>query len=792
MKILRSACRIPVFIALLVLCLSQPRAFAAMESAPSERFADVDALMNAAVTTGNPPGAVVIIGHGGKIVYHKAFGFRSLEPTREGMTEDTIFDMASLTKPMATAMSVMKLVEQGRLRLNDPVAKYIPEFGRNGKEEITIRQLMTHFSGLREDLDLDHPWEGKQTAYRMVMDEKPVYPPGSRFMYSDINYITLGFVIEVVSGMPLDEFAQKNVFEPLGMEHTRFVPPPEWRSQIAATQWDEHHQMLRGVVHDPTARRMGGVAGHAGLFSTAADVAEFAQNFLTGDKVLSQLTREKMCTPQQPPVATSLRGLGWDIDSPFASNRGELLPVGSCGHTGFTGTSLWMDPVTNTYVILLANGVHPDGGKSLVSLRSRLATAVVTDLKLKVDDDQKLRLMRISGYNDTMAAGRRVPYRNGQVKTGIDVLEERNFSALKRFKRVGIVTNHTGVDAQGRRTIDVLAHVPDVQLAAIFSPEHGIAGALDTTDIGNGRDVATGVPIYSVYGDTDARRRPPLDAVKGLDAIVYDIQDVGVRFYTYETTLGYFLEAAAKTGTELIVLDRPNPINGAYVQGPISERSSLNFVDYHELPVRHGMTIGELAKLYNSERDIRAKLTVVPMEGWIRGDWYDSTSLTWINPSPNMRSVNEATLYPGVGLIEGTNISVGRGTDTPFELVGAPWVKAGELAAYLNARELSGVRFVPTKFTPASHWYANQACGGVNIIVVDRNVLDGPELGIELASSLQKLYPNQFKLEPMMEILGSQQVFTAIKAGEDPRRIAQDWQDQLDKFEEIRKKYLIY
>ncbi|HWR37031.1 MAG TPA: DUF1343 domain-containing protein, partial [Clostridia bacterium] len=343
-----------------------------------------------------------------------------------------------------------------------------------------------------------------------------------------------------------------------------------------------------------------------------------------------------------------------------------------------------------------------------------------------------------------------------------------------------------------RRAIDLLAKAPGVELAAIFSPEHGVTGTLDTTDIGNTKDQATGVPVYSVYGAKDAQRRPSIDVLKTLNALVFDIQDAGVRFYTYETTLGYFLEAAKAADIELIVLDRPNPITGSYVQGPVSEQGKESFVNYYAVPVRHGMTLGELARMFNEERRIGAKLTVIAMQGWMRGDWFDATGIAWTNPSPNLRSLSEATLYPGVALIEGTNVSVGRGTDTPFEVVGAPWIDVRKFAEYLNQRSIPGVRFVPIHFTPQSSSYANQSCGGVNIIVTDRNALDAPELGIELASALVKLYPDNYKVARMPELLIHQATYDALLRGEDPRRIADDWRDELEQFMALRKKYLLY
>jgi uncharacterized protein YbbC (DUF1343 family) len=385
--------------------------------------------------------------------------------------------------------------------------------------------------------------------------------------------------------------------------------------------------------------------------------------------------------------------------------------------------------------------------------------------------------------------------RNGQVKTGIDVIEEKNFEGLRAatgVRRIGLLTNQTGVDSQGRRTIDVLAKAPGIALDAIFSPEHGALGLLDTTDVGNSKDPATGVPIYSVYGAKDADRHPPLDVLKSLDAVVVDIQDAGVRFYTYETTLGFFLEGAAKAGIELVVLDRPNPINGAVTQGPVSDSGREIFTNYHSLPVRHGMTLGELARLFNGERGIGAKLTVIPMEGWQRGDWFDETGLEFIAPSPNLRTPLEATLYPGVALIEGTNVSVGRGTDTPFEIVGAPWIVGRELAKYLNERGIPGVRFVPVSFTPRSSNFSGETCLGVNLVLLDRNALDSPELGIELAAALHKLYPQQFKIEKMDALLLNLRAFAALLAGQDPRRIAEDWRESVEAFQKLRQKYLLY
>jgi uncharacterized protein YbbC (DUF1343 family) len=406
-------------------------------------------------------------------------------------------------------------------------------------------------------------------------------------------------------------------------------------------------------------------------------------------------------------------------------------------------------------------------------------------------------MARITGYNEATPAARRNTDRNAQVLTGIDVLEREHFAPLKPIlngakRRIGIITNQTGVDAAGRRDIDVLASAPGIELTAIFSPEHGVLGELDTAEIGNSVDSATGIPVYSVYGDTDAKRRPPIDVLKKLDAVIFDVQDAGARFYTYASTLGYFLEAAEAAGTEVVVLDRPNPVTGSNVQGPLSDPEARSFVNYHSLPVRHGMTMGELARMFNEERNIHAKLTVVTMQGWMRGDWFDSTGLTWVSPSPNLRSLTEATLYPGVGMIEYTNISVGRGTGTPFEVIGAPWIKPGELAGYLNRRNIQGVRFVPVYFTPSSGPYHGDRIGGVNILLLDREFFDAPEMGIELASALHKLYPETFDMSKMNVLVSNPSVMEALKADEDPRRIAQDWSNAVQQFLKRRQPYLLY
>lgn len=773
-------------------------------------FSTINRIMAHALDAHLVPGAVVVVGHNGAIVFHKAYGDRSIEPMRVPMTEGTEFDMASMTKVLATSTAAMELYQQGRFRLNDPVAKYLPEFGVNGKQDITIRQLMTHYSGLPPDVDLKQAWSGKKKGLDLAFSATPDRPPGTAFRYSDINFIVMGALVEKLSGMSLDSYTAKNVFTPLGMEHTRFLPPESWRNNIAPTQYDENHHMLLGVVHDPTARRMGGVAGHAGLFSTAGDVAIYAQSLLdrlqgrTSKFPVNHVTLEKMTTPQQPATGVALRGLGWDIESPFSGNRGEIFPVGGFGHTGFTGTDIWIDPWSDSFVVFLSNRVHPNGGTNTVPLEGKIANAAAEALHIQIPDAGK-EISRLTGYNESLTGMRRWPARNGSVQTGIDVLEEEDFATLAGLLkkhggklRVGLLTNQTGVDSKGRRTIDVLAKeaaakVPGLTLTTIFSPEHGIIGAKDSTDIASSRDSATGLPIVSLYGPTSAQRHPSAEQMRNLDAVVIDLQDAGVRFYTYETVTGYFLQAAAHSGTDIVILDRPDPLNGSFVQGPVSDSDHKSYTNFMPLPVRHGMTLGELARYFNGEDHIGASLTVIPVRGWQRGDWYDSTSLMWINPSPNLRNMQQTTLYPGVGMIETSNISVGRGTDTPFQWIGAPWINAPQLAAALSGRFPTGIRFVPVQFTPrASYPYAGQLCQGVGFIVTDRDAFDSPELGLELASMLHKLYPAAFHLAAIHSLLANQATLDALEKNQDPQSIADTWRKQLQEFKDKRKGYLLY
>jgi uncharacterized protein YbbC (DUF1343 family)/CubicO group peptidase (beta-lactamase class C family) len=759
------------------------------------KLAAIGPVIQQAIHDGKMPGAVVLIGHNGHVVYRRAFGYRALVPRRLPMRPDTIFDLASLTKVIATTTAVMQLLEQGKLRLEDPVANYWPEFGSNGKDQITIRELMTHYSGMPPDLQLEPAWSGYATAIRMIEQTSPIVPPGTRFIYSDVNYETLGELVHLLSGQPLNVYCAAHIFKPLGMRNTMFLPPASLRLRIAPTQYrdGDHGPMLWGVVHDPTAQDMDGVAGHAGLFSTGDDLAIFAQMLLDGGRshgarLLSPLSVDKMSSPETPQGKMAVRGLGWDIDSPFSSNRGDLFPVGSYGHTGFTGTSLWIDPFSRTYVILLTNAVHPEGKGNVIALRSEIAGIAAAAYGRMPTAQELAARPTVTSYSELLNSYRTPGPANDKTETGIDVLESEQFAPLAGL-RVGLITNQSGRDAAGRRTIDLLAAAPGVKLTAIFSPEHGVQGVADEK-VASSRDAATGLPIYSLYGDTN---RPTDEMLAGLDALVYDIQDAGVRFYTFETTLGYTLEAAAHKGLAYFVLDRPDPLGGFNVEGPLLDADQRSFVGYMAEPVRQGMTVGELAQMFNGEQHLGAKLTVVKMRNWHRTDWFDETGLDWVDPSPNLRDLTEVILYPGLCMIESANVSLGRGTDRPFEIAGAPWADGKKLADYLNGRRIQGVRFVAADFTPASSRFSGQACHGVEINLVDRDALDSPQLGVELAAALYKLFPRDFKLDSTLGLLGSRAVLDGIRQGRDPRRLAYEWeQNQLQAFRRMRQQYMLY
>jgi uncharacterized protein YbbC (DUF1343 family) len=721
----------------------------------------IDLTMARAIHEKKIPGGVLWIGHDLKS-WQKSYGLRAVQPKGEAATVGTIYDTASLTKVLATTPSILILAERGMLELNASVSKYIPAFAGEGREAVTLHHLLTHTSGLRPGLSLRENWHGSAAAINLACHESLQQLPGKKFTYSDINFILLGEIVRRVSGKPLDEFAKEEIYLPLKMRDTGFNPATFRQTRIAPTEKVDG-QMLRGKVHDPTARRMGGVAGHAGVFSTASDLARFAgmilaEGQLDGARILSKQSVQLMTSVQTPTGMRDKRGLGWDIHTGYSSPRGNLSTNQSFGHTGFTGPSLWIDPSTRSFWILLTNRVHPEGRGAVVPLRRTLGTLAVE---------------AVANYRP-------------KVLNGIDVLRRLNFDPLKNL-RIGLITNHTGTDAVRNPTIDILDQNRRVNLLALFSPEHGIRGTQDA-EISDSKDPATGIPIYSLYGKT---KKPLPEQLTNLDALVFDIQDIGCRFYTYMATMGNCMEAAGDNRKQFFVLDRVNPIGGDIVNGPLLA-DAPSFVRYHDIPVRHGMTAGELAQMYNKEKKLNVNLTIIPLEGWRRNMLHDATGLPWRNPSPNMRSLTEAILYPGIGLLEFCKISVGRGTDTPFEIMGAPYIDDLHLAQVMNAKKLSGITFLPIRFTPDASKFHGQECGGINLVITDRKKFNAFATGLQIASVLNELYPKKFDLDKVNILLGHPIILKEVQDAQPMKKILERVGVDEAKFRKRRREFLLY
>lgn len=750
----------------------------------------IDQIVAAGLAEKNMPGCVVCVGRHGRIVFRRAYGFRQLEPEKQAMTVDTVFDMASITKPVATATSVMQLIERGQVSLRDPVSQHIPEFGQNGKEKVTVGDLLLHEGGLIADNALADYKDGPTVAMEKILALPLAVEPGTKFVYSDVGYIVLAELVRRKTGQNIHEFTRENLFAPLQMTETGYLPREELRARAAPTEQREDRWM-RGEVHDPRAYRLDGIAGHAGLFSTADDLAVYADMMLgqgtsRGTTILGPHTVELMTRPY--PVSSGLRGLGWDKQTGYSSNRGAQFSPRAFGHGGFTGTTLWVDPALDLFVIFLSNRLHPNGRGSVNHLAGRIGTIAAGAIRLPAPRDaSKPAVAAMDGAADDPPDDSGPIHVQTAVLSGIDVLQRDGFGPL--IERVGLIANHTSVDRRHVSTVQILHDAPDVNLVTLFSPEHGFLGTLDQRLVDDTNDQTTGLKIHSLYGQT---RRPTAEMLAGVDTLVFDIQDIGTRFYTYVSTMGEAMKAAAEHDVRFVVLDRPNPINGVDVDGPVLDHGCESFVGWHTLPVRHGMTVGELARMFNKELDLGLDLHVVPVEGWRRSDYFDATGLTWINPSPNMRSLTQAVLYPGIGLLETTNLSVGRGTNTPFEVVGAPWIDGRELATALNGAGLPGVGFVPIRFTPEASKFADQVCGGVNLIVVDRRQFRPLQTGFEVARQLRRMYPDLWNADAYARLLNDARTLDAVLSLQSRRDIAAGYQGELHEFLERRAGFLLY
>lgn len=769
--------------ALAVLFAAAPLAMAADLRQVDEQ--QLEQIVDGQIAAHRIPGAVILIGDAKHVFYRQAFGQRAIVPAPEPMTLDTEFDLASLTKVIATTTAIMQLAESGRIHLNAPVAYYWPAFAANGKRAVTVRQLLAHTSGLRPDLRSLPNERGRQAVLRAIAAEPLLSAPGEQVIYSDLNFIVLGELVQRITHQSLDVYCRAHIFKPLNMHDTTFLPNPGLARLSAPTTADTKG-MRRGRVQDPTANWMGGVSGNAGLFSTGADLARFAQMLLndgrSGSKrILQPASITALASVASPLADTSWRGIGWELAAPFVANQNRMPPIGAIGHTGYTGTGVWIDLATRQFVIILTNRVHPYGSGDARPLRAQVLALLASRTAPMSTADIGQRL---PWTLSALRQASRLPLSKGPVQTGIDMLEAQKFAPLAGM-RIGLITNRSGFDAEGRRTLDVLAHAHGVTLAALFSPEHGLNTDVDAR-VGETRDAATGLVVHSLYG---ASQRFPAGSLDGLDALVFDIQDAGVRFFTYETTLGYALEAASAQHIPLYVLDRPDPLGADRFGGPMLDSGHESFTGYFPLPLLPGMTVGELAELFNQEKDIHADLRVIPMHGYQRAMRFTDTGLGWVPPSPNLRTPAQLDLYPDVGLLEGANVSVGRGTPHPFEWIGAPWIDGVKLADALNALGV-GARFEAIDFVPTESTWRGQLCHGVSIKAdVARPVA---RLGLALLSTLHAHYPGVLDLAGTRGSVGSSEVWQAIRDGAALDRLEAIEAEQDADFTDLREEYLRY
>ena len=715
------------------------------------------------------PGGVLAVGYLGKLAYLEPFGRLSYDEGAPEVTTDTIYDLASLTKVVATTMMAMILVDEGSLDLDKPVVDYLPLFvgtwQREGLGAPTADPLL-RVGGLRRSLQRNQRQEGLSGADPgHGTGLRPWHQVGLQRLRDD----PAGEILERVAGQPMDVFLEERVYGPLGMTDTGFLPSDDLLERIAPTEDDPWRgYRVRGEVHDENAHALGGIAPHAGLFSTATDLARLLQMILNGgvfehQRIVSRQIVEEWT--RKAGVPGSDHATGWDTKSAKNSSAGKYFSPNSFGHLGYTGTSMWVDPERDLFVILLTNRVHPTRENNLI----RQARPAVADAVVKALDTPL-------------------------VQVGLERIGSGELDSLEG-KRLGLVVHAASVTNVGRHAIDVLGdHGLDV--ARLFSPEHGLRGRAAAGElVDSGVDPVSGLPVVSLYGD---QRRPSPESLAGLDALVFDLQGAGVRFYTYVSTLIHCLEAAADAGLELVVLDRPNPLGGNRIEGPVSAPRNVvpaSFVNLAPGPLVHGLTLGEMARFVNSRLETPARLTVVPMVGWNREMTWAATGRDWVSPSPNLRSSEAALTYPGTALLEATNLSEGRGTPSPFLLFGAPWLKPGELQLSVPGFALETARFTPvaSKAAPRPK-FQGQECNGHRVRVTDSQAAAPYALGVALLHEL--LGHADFEWlqggDVLTRLIGTPSVLEHLQAGKTVDEIlAADSADH-EAWREARKSALLY
>jgi uncharacterized protein YbbC (DUF1343 family) len=722
-------------------------------------------VVESAIRRGELPGGVVVVGDHRGLRYREAFGERT---AGEAMTTDTRFDLASLTKPL-TAASIMVLAERGVVDLRAPVSRYLREFQRPDKRAITLEQLLLHTSGLPKVNPLSACEHGRGHVRAAIARERLLTPPGAHFEYSDLGFILLGEVVESVTSMSLDTFASSQLFAPLGMRDTSYRPAPGEAMRCAPTELRDDI-LIRGVVDDPRAFRLDGVAGHAGVFSTVDDLGRFARMLLNGGqlesvRVFSDETVSTFTAPHA--VEGAVRTLGFDLQSSYALGRGRTMSARAFGHGGYTGTSLWIDPAHDLFVILLSNRVHVGPKGNIHPLASAIA-----DLALRAANAEKAR-------TQTEGAAKR------HLKVGIDILEEEAFARL-RGRKVAVLSHLPARDAASVSTVNAIAQAREVTLRAIFSPEHGLSAQAEGK-VANSKLFS--VPVHSLFGKT---RAPSPEMLAGVETVVMDLVDVGTRFYTYMATALAVAEAAGALGIDVLVLDRPNPLGGTRVEGPVSEPAFESFVNYHPLPLRHGMTAAELLRFLIDARSLAVRLHVVEVEGWNSADLFSATGLTWFPPSPNLPTPEQALLYPAIGLVEGTNVSVGRGTPRAFSVLGAPFMKGAALAKALSDANLPGVTISATRFRPLVGPFRGQMLDGIGVSLGDAAAYSAERTGLAIAATLRALYPQDWDSTRVGQMIASQATIDALQRGAPLEELVTAGDANLPRFLEQRAKALLY
>jgi len=687
---------------------------------------DLRVWLKRAVRQSKAPGATAFVGRaGGEKFLTAAEGMRQTTPVSEAATEDTLYDLASLTKQISTTTSVMLLHEDGKLNLDQKVSEFLPI---PGLERYTLRQCITHTAGLAPF----KPWQDEihspEDIVQRIAALPPSSPAGTQRVYSDLGFILLAQVVGQAAREPIDAFVARRVFKPLGMRRTLFNPPPELRKDCAATEncpWRK--RVLKGEVHDERAFAMGGVAGHAGLFSTAPDLGLFCDALLSG-KILKSATLDDMLKMGQVPFYLG-QGIGWWLDPWTSGSNGYLPSRRAFGHTGFTGTSMWLDRDTGIYAVLLSNTVHP---------------------RREPRDNTSLRR---TFYDGVMFA--HYP-KSTNAHNGIDYLPRVDYKPVLG-KKMAILTNQAATDMLGRPDLEAFGLEPGVTFKTIYTPEHGLRGQAEA-----GKSVASektgAVPTISLYGK---QKRPTKDEFKGVQLFVVDLPDVGSRYYTYMATMKECMAACAESGVPVLVLDRPNPLGGTVLEGPVAKVFE-SAVCSAPIPARHGMTLGEIAAFFQQTvfEKSKLKLEIQNVENWRRELTHPACTLPWTPPSPNLPTFETALAYAGTCLFEGINLNEGRGTETPFLLFGAPWMDNKAVSAAIDPALAAG--FTPTtrvyipKPIPGkaeNPEYKGSVCKGIRLEVTDSDAARPFSLAVGLLAELVKRHRGQLQWKPNFDVL---------------------------------------